>query len=397
MEGKRSRVGGSFLVAGGSPAESDTGRARARRAARDYSAGQTPKSAFAAGASRTIGNVNGRVNQALRQRSVRVTNRHIRILLLAVVSAVVIGSAGFVVVEGWSVEDAVYQTVTTLTTVGFREVHELSSTGRVWAMLVAVAGVAIIFGSIGIISEYLVDEVSSGRREARNMATAVESAKEHFILCGYGRVGAAVARELAHSGYRVVVVDTSEESRDQAVADGHLTVPGDATDDASLEAAGIGRARGLVACVDSDSENVFIVLSARQVNAGLFIVARANTVDSEAKLLRAGANRVVSPYATAGRRIAELAVRPRVIDFIDAALSHREITFSIEELPVTEGSWLVGRTVGELRHRGVFTLAVFLGEERHEVHPPDDRAFASGESIVVTGPAEELRAVSAQP
>jgi voltage-gated potassium channel len=316
---------------------------------------------------------------------------------MAAVSTVLIGTAGFVVVEGWSVEDAVYQTVTTLTTVGFREVHELSSAGRVWAMLVAVAGVAIIFGSIGIISEYLVDEVSSGRREARNMATSVGSVREHFILCGYGRVGAAVARELTHSGYRVVVVDTSEASRDEAIADGNLTVPGDATHDASLEAAGIGRARGLVACVDSDSENVFIVLSARQLNPNLFIVARANTVDSEAKLLRAGANRVVSPYATAGRRIAELAVRPRVIDFIDAALSHREITFSIEELPVTEGGWLAGRTVGELRNRGVFTLAVFLGEERHEVNPSDDRAFVPGESIVVTGPSAELRAVSAQP
>lgn len=336
------------------------------------------------------------MNQALRQRSVRVTNRHIRTLLLAASAAVVIGTAGFVVIEGWSIEDALYQTVTTLTTVGFREVHELSSAGRAWAMVVAIGGVAIIFGSIGIISEYLVDEVSSGRREARHMAQAVESTGDHFILCGYGRVGAAVARELAHSGHRVVVVDTSEASRDQAVADGHLIVPGDATDDASLAAAGIARARGLVACVASDSENVFIVLSARQLNPALFIVARANSVESEAKLQRAGANRVVSPYATAGRRIAELAVRPRVIDFIDAALSHGEITFSIEELPVTAGSWLDGRTVGELRDRGVFTLAVFLGEDRHEAHPPDDRAFGAGESIVVTGPSGELRAMSAQ-
>jgi len=159
----------------------------------------------------------------------------------------------------------------------------------------------------------------------------------------------------------------------------------------------VTRARGLIACVDSDSENVFIVLSARQLNPNLFIVARSNAVESDAKLQRAGANRVVSPYGTAGRRIAELAVRPRVIDFIDAALSHGEISFSIEELPVAAGSWLEGRTVGELRHRGVFTLAVFQGDERHEVHPPDERSFVSGESIVVTGPSGELRAVSAQP
>jgi voltage-gated potassium channel len=334
--------------------------------------------------------------RSLGGRTARVTVRHVRVLLVAVAAAVAIGTAGFVVLEGWSVEDALYQTVTTLTTVGFREVHELDALGRAWAMVVAVAGVAIIFGSIGIVSEYLVDEVASGRREVRAMMRSVEQAKDHFILCGYGRVGAAVARELAHAGQVVAVVDTDEASREQAVSDGHLAVPGDATDDATLEAVGVRRAKGLIACVDSDSENVFIVLSARQLNPDLFIVARANATDSEAKLARAGANRVVSPYGTAGRRIAELAVRPRVIDFIDAALSHGDLTYSIEELPVTEGSWLAGRTVGELRSRGVFTLAVFLGEDRHEAHPADDRAFAAGESIVVTGPTAELRTVSQQ-
>jgi voltage-gated potassium channel len=332
--------------------------------------------------------------RSLGGRTARVTVRHVRILLVAVVGAVVVGTAGFVVLESWSVEDALYQTVTTLTTVGFREVHELDQAGRVWAMVVAIAGVAIIFGSVGIVSEYLVDEVASGRREARAMMRGVDAASDHFILCGYGRVGAAVARELAHAGQTVVVVDTDETSREEAAATGLLVVSGDATDDSTLEAAGIKRARGLVACVDTDSENVFIVLSGRQLNPGLFIVARANSAESEAKLQRAGANRVVSPYSTAGRRIAELAIRPRVTDFIDAALSHGELSFSIEELPVTTGSPLAGRTVGELRMRGLFTLAVFLGEERHETHPPDDRTFAAGESIVVIGPSDELRTIS---
>ena len=337
-----------------------------------------------------------RPSVAIRTRSSRVTVRHVRILFLAALGAVVVGTAGFMAIEGWSLEDALYQTVTTLTTVGFREVHELDGVGRIWAMVVSVAGVAIIFGSIGIVSEYLVDEVASGRREARQMQRSVESVSQHFILCGYGRVGAAVARELSHAGESVVVVDTAEPSRALAIADGHLVVPGDATDDATLDAAGVRRARGLVACVDTDSENVFIVLSARQLNPGLFIVARANTTESESKLQRAGANRVVSPYATAGRRIAELAVRPRVIDFIDAALSHGNLAFSIEELPVVSGGGLEGRTVGALREEGIFTLAVFLGEERSEVHPPDERAFAAGESIVVTGPASALRSVAHQ-
>ena len=324
-----------------------------------------------------------------------MTFRHVRWLLLAAIGTVVLGTAGFAVLEGWTVYDALYQTVTTLTTVGFREVHELDGAGRAWAMVMSLAGVAIIFGSIGIISEYVVDEVGSGRREARQMARSVEGVSNHMILCGYGRVGAAVARELSHADHPVVVIDTDEASRSRAIEDGHLVVPGDATVDHTLEEAGISRARGLIACVDTDSENVFIVLSARQLNPALFIVARSNAAEAEAKLTRAGANRVVSPYGTAGRRIAELATRPRVVDFIDAALSHGELTFSIEEVPVTAGSWLEGRNVGELRQRGVFTLAIFQGEERHEAHPPDERSFASGESIVVTGPSDELRAVSA--
>ena len=385
-----------FPSRGGRPAESEPGERGRGDAGPDYIAGGRVSTGLSGTSSGRIGTVNEPRAAAARRAPSRVTVRHVRILFGAIVLAVAIGTAGFVVLEGWSVEDALYQTVTTLTTVGFREVHELDSAGRYWAMAVAIAGVAIIFGSIGIVSEYLMDEVASGRREARSMMRSVESTKDHFILCGYGRVGAAVAREIAHGGQAVVVVDTDEASRNQAALEGHQVVPGDATLDATLEAAGVRRARGLVACVDSDSENVFIVLSARQLNAELFIVARANGADAEAKLLRAGANRVVSPYGTAGRRIAELAVRPRVIDFIDAALSHGELTFSIEELPVTAGGWLAGRTVGELRNRGVFTLAIFLGEQRHEAHPADDRAFAPGESIVVTGPSAELRTVSQQ-
>ena len=225
------------------------------------------------------------------------------------------------------------------------------------------------------------------------MMRSVEATNDHFILCGYGRVGAAVARELVHGEQTVVVVDTDEASREQAAAEGYLIVPGRCD---PRRDAGDGRRSprpGLVACVDSDSENVFIAFGAR-LNADLFIVARANAADSEAKLLRAGANRVVSPYGTAGRRIAELAIRLRVIDFIDAALVPRRADVLDRGVAGRGGGWLAEPWASSAR--GVFTLAVFLGEERHEAHPADDRAFAPGESIVVTGPSAELRMVSQQ-
>jgi voltage-gated potassium channel len=307
------------------------------------------------------------------------------------VIATVVGTAGFVVLEGWSVDDSLFQTVMTVTTVGYREVHELDTAGRIWSMVVMVAGVAIIFGSVGVVAEYVIDEVGSGRREARSMQREVDATRDHFILCGYGRVGSTVARELVHAGHRVVVIDTNDASRMQAQADGHLAVDGDATDDHTLLAAGVRRAQGLVATVDSDAQNVFVVLSARALNPDLFIVGRASYESTQAKLTAAGADRVVSPYTLAGRRIAELAIRPRVTDYIDAALSHGEQAFSLEEIEVAAGGWLEGRSIGDLRREGVSTLAVFHGPQRGDTNPADDRPLVAGESIIVSGSSEALR------
>jgi voltage-gated potassium channel len=321
----------------------------------------------------------------------RVTVEHLRSLAIAAVAATVIGAAGFTILEGWSLEDSLYQTVMTITTVGYREVHDLDTASRVWAMIVMVTGVAIIFGSVAVVAEYVIDEVGSGRREVGRMRKVVDETRDHFILCGYGRVGSTVARELVHAGHRVVVIDTNDTSRAQAQADGHLVVDGDATDDHTLLAAGVRRARGLVATVDSDAQNVFVVLSARALNPDLFIVGRASYESTLAKLAAAGADRMVSPYTLAGRRIAELAVRPRVTDYIDAALSHGEQAFSLEEIEVAAGGWLEGRSIGDLRRDGIATLAVFHGPQRGDTNPADDRPLVAGESIIVSGSFEALR------
>lgn len=263
-------------------------------------------------------------------------------------------------------------------------------------MAVSVGGVAIIFGSIGIVAETVLSEAASGRREERRMREAVEALSDHYIVCGYGRVGATSARELVHSGQRLVVIDVNPESLETARADGHLVVEGDATNDATLRAAGVERARGLITTIDSDANNVYVTLSARALNPRLFIVARANTEGAEAKLLQAGADRVVSPYVRAGRQIAELAIRPRVADFIDAALSHGELAFSMEEVEVAPGGPLDGRTVGELRREGIFTLAIVAGPQAYEANPPAERRLVSGESLVVSGSAETLRRLREQ-
>jgi voltage-gated potassium channel len=321
-----------------------------------------------------------------------ITATHVRIWLAVVVGGMAIGTTGYMILNpGWQWIDALYMTVITLTTVGFREVQPLTEASRIWTMFLAITGVGLIFGSVGIVAEYLVVEATSGRREAKRMADAVKKLSGHYILCGFGRVGLTVARELVHAGRKVVVIDILPESLARARREGFLEVEGDATEEATLKAAGIERAIGLITTIDSDAHNVYVILSARALNPKLFVVARANSADSEGRLMQAGANRVVSPYTMAGHRLAELAVRPRVVDFIDAALSHGELAFSMEEVEVVGGGPLDGATVGSLRDSGVFVLAIVAGEKSYEPNPPANRALRSGETLVVSGSVQRLK------
>jgi voltage-gated potassium channel len=313
------------------------------------------------------------------------------IWVLIVGAAIAAGTLGYMLVEGWNFLDSLYMTVISVTTVGFKEVHDLDAAGRIWTMIMSGTGVVLVFGTVGIVTEYLITEATSGRGQARRMERAVGELQDHYVLCGYGRVGSTVARELAHEGTPFVVIDIHPASLERARADRHLTVEGDATDDATLRAAGIERARGLISTIDSDAQNVYVILSARAINPALLVVGRASTPAAEEKLALAGADRIVSPYTMAGRRLAELAIRPRVVDFLDAALSHGELSFSLEELHVTPGDALDGATVAALRARGLFVLAI-LADERYEANPADDRPLVAGETIIGSGSADALRA-----
>jgi voltage-gated potassium channel len=305
-----------------------------------------------------------------------------------------VGAAGYVILFGWSASDAISMTLITLTTEGYREVRELDDAGRTWTVLVALAGVGIIFGTVGFVAETFVAEALSGRRQRRRMAEAVGALKEHYILCGYGRVGSTVARELEHAGVPVVIIDTQTASTDLAAQEGHLVVAGDATHDDVLVEAGIARAKGLITTVDTDATNVYVTLSARALNPRLFIVARANEEGSEAKLRQAGADRVVSPYTRAGRQIAELATRPRVADFIDFALSHGQMQYTNEGLEVRADGPIAGQSGADLAGRGIHVMAIVShGPRQFDTHAPMDRVLAAGDQLIVSGTAEVLRAL----
>jgi voltage-gated potassium channel len=321
-----------------------------------------------------------------------ITRSHLRVWLILVIGAIALFTSLYVLWDRWSVSDALYMTVITLTTVGFKEVRELDDVGRLITMAAALSGAALIFGGVGIMAETLLADLTSGRRERRRMQQTIDRMQGHTIVCGYGRVGSTVARELRQAGREVVVLDVYPDSVERARLDGYPVVEGDATDDAVLRLAGIERAAGLVASIDSDANNVYVVLSARTLNPALFIVGRAASVSAEPKLQHAGADRIVSPYTMAGRRIAELATRPAVVDFIDAALSPAQVTFSIEERRIEPGSAFDGRTVGELADRGIFTLAIVRGPRDLDPHPGREHRLAAGDELIVAASTDTLAA-----
>ncbi len=333
--------------------------------------------------------------EVVRRRQWPQVSRPVRNALLwglAMVALSVIGAAGYMVIEGWSFFDSLYMTVNTLATVGFREIAPMNRAGEAWTMFLSLLSVAVIFGTVGIAGESLIAEMGSGKREVRRMQRNVDALHGHFIVCGYGRVGSLVAAELRDDGQSVVVLDTDPNSLDRAVADGFLVVPGDGTSDAVLLKAGVERARGLVSVIDSDANNVYVTISARSLNPDLFIIGRASTASVMRKVLQAGADRTISPYEMAGHRVVQLALKPGVVDFIDAALSRGDLSFGMEEVGVD--ARLAGQTVGQLRKLGLFTMAIRHDPGVYEPNPADDRALEHGESLIVSGSTDAMRAIS---
>ena len=262
--------------------------------------------------------------------------RRIQLALLAVVAVVVAGSVGYVVL-GFSLLDAVYQTVTTITTVGFREVRPLGAGGKIFTIVLIVAGVGTALYAFSVVLESLVEGHLRQHFERRRMERDIARMSGHTIVCGWGRVGRSVAGYLAGQGAAVVVVDLDPQ---RAAATGHPALQGDVTDDEVLRKAGVMRARALVTAINTDAENVYVTLSARALRPDLIIIARARTEASEPKLLRAGATRVVNPQLIGGQRIAAAALQPNVVEFLDVVMHDGSLEFRLEEVSVRAGSGL---------------------------------------------------------
>jgi len=320
-----------------------------------------------------------------------------RTLLVAatlLVSVVLLGTAGYVALEGWSWFDAFYMTVTTITTVGGGEPAPLNVAGKWWTIAVVAFGFGVLTYTVLALVAYVIEGHLGEQFGARRMRRRIAKVQDHFILCGFGRVGREIARDFTAENIPFVVVDINPDSLQRAAAQGFTVMNGNATDVGTLQAAGIERARGLVTAVDDDADNIYVTLSARVLKPDLFIVARANAEDAERKIRLAGANRVISPYTIGGRRMASMAMRPTAVEFVDTVLSADNGQLLLEDLTIVAGSAWIGRALVELfpEHDEAFVLALKRdGEMRFR--PAPNTELKAGDELVIAGPPEAIRAL----
>jgi voltage-gated potassium channel len=313
-------------------------------------------------------------------------------LLLATV--IVLGTAGYMLLEGWRLLDALYMTVITLSTVGFTEVHPLSDPGHLFTLALIVTGVSTAAYAVGAIGEYVIGGRLSGALRRQRMQHEIDRLEGHYIVCGYGRVGRQVVEELDARGTRTVVIEPGDDAL-PADGSGPLRIHGDATDDRALRTAGIGRAAGLVAAAGDDATNIVVTLSARALNAELLIVARAIQPEAEDKLRRAGATHVISPYRIGGQRIVTQLLHPRITDFLDVVMHRGNLELWLEEITVAADGPASGRTLGETAiwgADGVKVLAVGREDGQLVTSPRGEHRLAPGDVLIALGTLDQLEA-----
>lgn len=305
-----------------------------------------------------------------------------------------IGSWGYMAIEGWPFLDALYMTVITVATVGYGEVHRVSPTGRLFTLVLIFLGVGYFLYVVGNFIPFLVEGRIRHILGRRKLDRQINKLKNHYIICGYGRMGRALARFLIQRYLDVVVIEQNPARTSVMDEDGILYLVGSATDESLLMRAGLERARGLVTVMGSDADNVFLVLLARQMNPTIFIVARAVQNSAKRTLTAAGANKVVSPYDLGARRMAHAILRPTVIEFLEMAFADDSMDVEVEEITVKPHSPVVRRTLYEAEIRPRFNVIIISvkKEDGKMVFNPDSQTLLEGnDTLVVVGSAPNIK------
>jgi len=319
-----------------------------------------------------------------------------RLAVAMLVAVVAGGTAGYMLIEGWNFSDALYMTVTTVATVGYGEIHPLSPRGRMFTVMLIFGGVGTAFYTVTLLATVIVEGGLHQRFETRRAARMLEHIKDHFIVCGYGRIGSIIAAELHQQGVPLTVIERDPARVRQAIDRGWLALEADASREEVLARAGIHRARGLITAVGTDAENVFTVLTARVMRPDLFIIARVESDDAEHKLRRAGADRVISPYQIGATQMVQTALRPAVVDFFHLATSSERLDLSMEQVHIKDDSALANHSIVDagIRQRfGVIVVGIKRAGGTMEFNPAPEAVMRAGDELVVLGRTENVKAL----
>lgn len=303
------------------------------------------------------------------------------------------GTLGYSLIEGWPIFESLYMTTITLATVGYSEVHQLSHQGQIFTILLIIFGVGFIAYTLTSSIQFVVEGQLRQLLGRKKLQNKINKLNDHYVICGYGRIGRQICKQLAEKPIPFIVIDEDPAAITRVEDDNFLHLAGDATEDETLIQAGIGRAKGLITAVTSDAANVFIVLSARGINPELYILARASSESAEKKLLSAGANKVVSPYYMGANRMAQAILRPSVVDFLEIAIGHDNLELQLEEIPVVSSSSLVGRPLAETgirRDLGLIIIGIKVNNEM-TFNPSAETVIKAGHTLIALGEQPEIK------
>ncbi len=321
----------------------------------------------------------------------------LRISLFLLVCIILFGTFGYSMIEEMPLFDSFYMTLITISTVGFSEITPLTQSSRIITVVIIISGISLLTYTLGQIAQVFIEGELRKLLGRRKLEKQIADLKNHYIVCGYGRIGAVVCKELADGKIEFIIIEEDEKKIEQLENNHFLYLSGDATREETLLEAGLDRAKGMVTAVSSDADNVFITLTAKGLRPDIFVLSRAADLKNEKKLLRAGASRVVCPYNMGGSRMAQILKRPTVVDFLESATMSGNLGLKLEEVVVMPTSYLVGKTIVESKLRqnfGVIIIAIKKIDGEMLFNPGPDAVLGAGEVVVVIGKKHDLAQMS---
>jgi voltage-gated potassium channel len=317
-----------------------------------------------------------------------IPTKKLRIAILALISIFVIGTSGFHFIEGWSLTESLYTTVITLSTVGYGDFYPETAGGRFFTVILVIFGVGTMLYTIGLLTETMVEARFRSLMGRGKLEKMINKLNRHYIICGCGRIGYLICKELSQEKIDFVVIDDNPEIIQRIEDEGFIYYKGDVTQDKTLIAAGIKRARGIVCALPSDAQNLYVILTAKELNPDIYVLSRSEEIESERRLLRAGADRVISPYVLGGMRMAMAISRPAMLDFIEITTRRQSLELRMDEIDICEGSPVIEKSLeeSEIRQRyGLIIVAVKKDSGQMIFNPPATYVISRGDKLIALG------------